>query len=139
MLGDDSNHRRIRLLILVVGGLLAALVAGTGLAAAFYNPPLPTTPSNSPNITNTPTSTDTPTVSPTCIPGSNYTIQTGSGTQVAGTVDIGNHCDECTTFITLPSTAHLYSSTYTNAYANSNAVLNFDSVTFASTQRCFPH
>src|SRR5689334_16725184 len=48
------------------------------------------------------TPTDTPTATPTsCILNYNYTLSSGA-TVVPGTTDIGNHCDDCTTNITLP-------------------------------------
>jgi hypothetical protein len=42
-----------------------------------------------------------------CLP---YT--TGTGTIVPGTNDIGNHCDNCTTTISLPFAVDLFGSTY---------------------------
>jgi hypothetical protein len=44
----------------------------------------------------------------------------------AGTVDIGNHCDDCSTPISLPFPVRLYGATYTSVNASSNGVLVFN-------------
>ena len=62
------------------------------------------TPTASPSTTPTPTATATPTA--TCQAG--YTTATGTGTITAGGTDIGNHCDDCTTDITLPFPVSVY-------------------------------
>jgi hypothetical protein len=74
-------------------------------------------------------STRTPTTPPTatpitCIPG-NFAITEGTGSIVPGTLDIGNHCDECPTEITLPFPFTLYDRTYTTVEATANGTLNF--------------
>ena len=48
----------------------------------------------------------TPTATPSCTPG--YTTATSTGTITAGGTDIGNHCDDCTTDITLPFPVSVY-------------------------------
>ena len=57
--------------------------------------------------TPTPTATATPTAtpSPTCC---QYMPTTGTGTIEPGSIDIGIHCDDCTTIIGLPFTVRLY-------------------------------
>src|SRR5262245_47343483 len=54
-----------------------------------------------------------------------YTFSPSSGTLVPGVTDIGNHCDECSTVITLPFPVTLYGQTYTSAAAGSNGHLTF--------------
>ena len=54
----------------------------------------------------TPTGTPSPTPTATCTVG--YTTATSTGTLTAGGTDIGNHCDDCTTDITLPFPVSVY-------------------------------
>jgi hypothetical protein len=56
-----------------------------------------------------------------------FTFTAGSGSIVPGTVDIMNHCDDCTTAITLPFAWTLYGTSYTSANVSSNGVLEFGS------------
>jgi hypothetical protein len=44
---------------------------------------------------------------------------------VSGSTDIGNHCDDCTTPLTLPFPVTLYGTTFTSAQASSNGNLQF--------------
>jgi hypothetical protein len=44
---------------------------------------------------------------------------------VPGTVDIGNHCNDCSTFVHLPFPAQLYDSSFTGAIVGSNGTLGF--------------
>src|SRR4029077_7411407 len=53
-----------------------------------------------------PTSTPTPTATP--CPSYQYTIIRGTDTIVPGTIDSGNHCDNCDTLIALPFNFQLY-------------------------------
>jgi len=46
---------------------------------------------------------------------------------VPGTVDTGNHCDDCTTQIALPFPYELYNPTFTSAWVSSNGQLDFSS------------
>lgn len=72
----------------------------------------------------TPTNTPSPTP-PSCI-SDNYVFTTEtSATIVPGTVDIGNHCDECATEITLPFPFTLYDRTFNTVEATANGTLNF--------------
>ena len=70
-----------------------------------------------PIVTSTPTPTTTfthtYTTTPTSCPAGNYAIATGTATIVPGTLDIGNHCDDCITTISLPFAYSLYDQTYT--------------------------
>ena len=62
--------------------------------------------SPTPTATATASATATATGSPSCTPG--YTTATSTGTITAGGTDIGNHCDDCTTDITLPFPVSVY-------------------------------
>jgi hypothetical protein len=64
--------------------------------------------SPSPTPTGTPSPTPTATATPTATCQANYTTATGTGTITAGGTDIGNHCDDCTTDITLPFPVSVY-------------------------------
>jgi hypothetical protein len=64
----------------------------------------------------------------TCQPCPPYTTTTGSGVIVPGTTDIGNHCDDCPTPITLPFPFTFYGTTYpagATVQASSNGSLDF--------------
>ena len=55
-----------------------------------------------------------------------YTTLSGSGFTVpAGLQDIGNHCDDCTTFVPLPFLVNIYGVNYSGAYVSSNGNLQF--------------
>jgi hypothetical protein len=96
--------------------------------------PTPTpTPSPTATFTPTPTPTPTPTVSPCQI-----TITQLTGTIVPGTVDTGNHCDDCTTPITLPFSYTLYDQTYTAANVDSNGTFQFVNPLSIFTNTCLP-
>ncbi len=77
------------------------------------------TPTGSP-VPPTATPTATPSV---CIP--NYQAVTATATIIPGGTDIGNHCDDCTTVITLPFPVSVYGMQYSLAYAGSNGSLQF--------------
>src|SRR5205823_12918009 len=62
------------------------------------------TATNTSTRTSTPTSTNTPAVTNTpgiCGTVTAYTFTTSTGTIVPGTLDTGNHCDDCTTNVAL--------------------------------------
>ena len=60
---------------------------------------------------------------PTCNNPYTYTVSTG--TIVPGTVDTGNHCDDCDTTITLPFAYNLYDQAFNTAHVGSNGHLTF--------------
>ena len=63
-----------------------------------------------------------------CTPCPPYTTTTGSGVIVPGTTDIGNHCDDCPSPITLPFPVTFYGTTYpagATLQASSNGSLDF--------------
>ncbi len=80
-----------------------------------------------------------PPSTPTCQPGSGYSISTSSGaTIVAGTTDTGNHCDDCANTITLPFPVQLYDQTFNAATLSSNGNLQFASSDATSNNQCLP-
>jgi hypothetical protein len=54
-----------------------------------------------------------------------YFFSTGADAIVPGTVDTGNHCDDCTTPIALPFSWILYGTFYDSAYVSSNGNIQF--------------
>ena len=79
---------------------------------------------------------DTPTPTPTC-PGS-YTFTSGAGTFVMGVTDIGNHCNDCNTTISLPFPVTLYGNSYSSAAVNSNGSLQFGTPYTMFDVTCWP-
>ena len=77
------------------------------------------------------TPTPTPTPCPNC---ATYNTSTLSGAIVPGTVDTGNHCDDCSTAVTLPFPVSLYGTLYNSVNVASNG-----SVDFVGTQAPFTH
>jgi hypothetical protein len=71
------------------------------------------------------TATATPTATPTPRTCCEYATTKRTGTIVPGTLDIGNHCDNCVTLISFPFPVQFYDSTFTEAYVNSNGSLLF--------------
>jgi hypothetical protein len=58
-------------------------------------------------------------------PPQNYVITQGTDTIVPGSVDTGNHCDDCSTFVSLPFSFALYDQTFNGVYVDSNGRLDF--------------
>ena len=79
---------------------------------------------------------ESPTVTATCSP--NYLITTSTGTIEPGTQDIGNHCDDCNTTITLPFAYRFYGQMVTTANASSNGTLQFTSNAIEWENECLP-
>jgi len=82
------------------------------------------------------TATATPTGSPSCTP--NYTFTSGTGTIVPGVTDTGNHCDDCSTVISLPFPVSVYGTTYSSAAVGSNGHFTFGTVSNAFALSCMP-
>jgi hypothetical protein len=79
--------------------------------------------------TPTPTPTGTPSATPTATCQPTYTTATTTGTITAGGTDIGNHCDDCDTLVTLPFPVSVYGNPPISvAYAGSNGTLQFVAV-----------
>ena len=54
-----------------------------------------------------------------------YTTATATGTITAGGTDIGNHCDDCTTDITLPFPVSVYGTATSVASVGSDGDIHF--------------
>jgi hypothetical protein len=80
---------------------------------------------NSPGPTPTSTPTATATATHTPAPCGQYWTTSGTLPIVPGTTDIGNHCDNCDTTVTLPFSFRLYGVTYNSVMASSNGRLDF--------------
>jgi hypothetical protein len=81
-----------------------------------------------PTSTRTPTSPPPPTNTPTITPTAGactYLAATATATFIAGGTDVGNHCDDCTTDITLPFPISVYGTPVTTARVGSNGTLQF--------------
>ncbi len=75
----------------------------------------------------------------TCTPGTDYVITSTTGIAIVpGTNDIGNHCDDCPTTITLPFTYNFYGVAYNRVTATSNGNLQFSSSNADYNNACLP-
>jgi len=83
------------------------------------------------------TPTFTPTPTPTCTP--NYSVSGSSGFVTAGSLDTGNHCDDCVTAATLPFPWKLYGQTFSTVRLSSNGTLQFSSSNPAYFNSCLPN
>src|SRR5256886_3668620 len=73
------------------------------------------------------------------VPIPNYTITSSTGAEIVpGDTDIGNHCDDCTTGITLPFPIILYDQVFSSAVISSNGTLQFASNITAFGNGCLP-
>ena len=69
----------------------------------------------------------------------NYSVVSEAGFAISSSAnDIGNHCEDCTTAITLPFPYTLYDQTFTSAVVSSNGVLQFSSNSADFTDTCLP-
>jgi len=69
----------------------------------------------------------------------NYAINQTTGAQIVpGETDIGNHCDDCTTLVTLPFAYTLYDRTFTTATITSNGIIEFTGSTARFSNGCLP-
>jgi subtilase family serine protease len=79
------------------------------------------------------------TVTYTLLTGNVYAIsQTGGASIVPGATDTGNHCDDCTTTISLPVAYSFYGQTYSNVALSSNGNLQFAGNNAVSQNACLP-
>jgi hypothetical protein len=69
----------------------------------------------------------------------NFAVSASTGTIQPGTVDTGNHCDDCTTPVALPFPVTLYSATYTSANVSSNGNVQFVTADGNYTNSCLPN
>jgi hypothetical protein len=73
-----------------------------------------------------------------CPAQNHYTITQIGGTIVPGTMDIGNHCDDCVTTISLPFPYTLFDQTYTSVNLSSNGNAQFVGTATNFTNECLP-
>ncbi len=91
-----------------------------------------------PTVTRTPTLTFTPSLTPTPCGGGNYSAVAGAATIVPGATDIGNHCDDCQTTVSLPFPFQLYDQTFTTVDVESNGKAHFVTGIASFTNACLP-
>ena len=113
-----------------------ATLTPTPTATATFTPTPTATATATPTPTAPPTATPTATATPACTP--NYTFTSGTGTIVPGTTDTGNHCDDCTTAISLPFSVTLYGQSFTSATVGSNGIFAFGTNNNAFAGSCLP-
>src|SRR5436190_496921 len=91
-------------------GLMALVLALTLVGAAFASPSSDSKTKNQADapLQVTPTATGTAAATSTATACANYVAAVGADTIVSGTVDTGNHCDDCVTTIALPFSYQLY-------------------------------
>lgn len=70
--------------------------------------------------------------------GANYVITSSTGSIVPGTTDIGNHCDDCVTPVSLPFPVRLYGSTFSTVNLSSNGNAQFSSSSTEYSNICLP-
>ena len=109
----------------------------TGTATPSTTPTATATASPTPTATASPTAstgpdvpdpTATATATPTATPVQTccqYVTSSGTGSIVPGTIDTGNHCDNCLTQIAFPFPVQFYNETFSQAYVSSNGNLQF--------------
>jgi hypothetical protein len=79
------------------------------------------------------------TVSPAGAACNNYSVSSSTGAAIStASTDTGNHCEDCTTAITLPFPYTLYDQTFTSAVVSSNGVLQFSGNSADFTDACLP-
>ena len=72
-----------------------------------------------------------------CLNGYRMTVTSGASI-VPGTADTGNHCDDCTTAITLPFAFTFYGVSYATANISSNGNIQFASANTYLGNACLP-
>jgi len=73
-----------------------------------------------------------------CPAQNHYTITQIGGTIVPGTMDIGNHCDDCVTTISLPFPYTLFDQTYISVNLSSNGNAQFVGTVTNFANECLP-
>ena len=97
--------------------LASSLILFVVLALASADAPAQASPVQ--HMQSAPAITDTPTPV-VCGQVGNYLIATSTATIVPGTYDIGNHCDDCQTNLSLPFPFQLYDQVGNNIIVTSN-------------------
>jgi hypothetical protein len=89
----------------------------------------PAPPTSTRTATLPPTSTATPggpTATATLVcQGVTYSVTTATATMIPATNDIGNHCDDCTTDLTLPFPVTVYGTPVSSVRVGSNSAVQF--------------
>src|SRR5438094_451465 len=111
---------------------------GSPMPAVIMAPGNVPAPSPTPTPTASPTPTFTPTPTPTPVPCGGFTIIQIGGSIVAGTTDTGNHCDDCTTLVSLPFNFTLYGQSFNAVNLSSNGNAQFTTTDTAFTNQCLP-
>jgi len=75
----------------------------------------------------------TPTPTPRCCQFQTFST---TGVIAPGLIDIGNHCDDCTTLVTFPFAVNIYGLSLFQAYVSSNGNLQFTGNTAYSGTSC---
>jgi hypothetical protein len=104
--GDTTIHFTLNI---AFGGNLTAHIAGGAITDTFGNP----NADFSGNYT------------VSGCPPSQYVITDGADTIVPGDTDVGNHCDDCNSPVTIPFPFQLYDQTFTTVQVSSNGRLDF--------------
>ena len=110
--------------------------SATATATFTPTPTATATATVSPTPTAPASATPTATATPSCSPG--YAFTSGTGTIIPGVTDTGNHCDDCSTVISLPFSVTLYGTSYTSAAVGSNGHFTFGTVNNGFTLSCMP-
>jgi len=135
--GSGSGSATLSAAGLTVGIHEAAIVGASGQTV---NAPLYVIPAQgtaTPTNTVVPTSTATATATATACTLS-YNISVSAGAIITGTTDTGNHCDDCSTTITLPFPVTFYNQIYNTAIVGSNGGMAFVANNDAFTNVCLP-
>jgi hypothetical protein len=68
-----------------------------------------------------------------------FSLNQSSGVAIdPGTLDIGNHCDDCTTTIALPFAVTIYGASYNSCKVSSNGTLQFTTDDSSYSNACLP-
>jgi plastocyanin len=116
-------------------GRIGRVTVGTPTVTPTGTPP---TPTQTRTRTDTATRTNTPTATATICGGGQYVISQSTGSIVPGTADVGNHCDDCNTYVPLPFSYRLYDRDFTAAWVSSNGNMQFISNLAAGNNVCLP-
>ena len=114
----------------------ATSISQRATATATFTPTPTATATVTPTPTAPATATPTATATPSCTPG--YAFTSGTGTIIPGVTDTGNHCDDCSTVISLPFAVTLYGTSYNSAAVGSNGHFTFGTVNNGFTLSCMP-
>ena len=68
----------------------------------------------------------------------NYDFTATTGTLSSGGTDVGNHCDDCTTAVTLPFPVTFFGTAYSSVNVSSNGSVQFGGANTAFSNPCLP-